>query len=208
MHARLVVLLALLGPMLALVGCSQAGTRQEPPSEQPAGGGSQATGDANSTLAGSAAIAGAMSIAGSSSGASGMGSSAAGEASSAGNGGSTGGGGVGSGGLFGGDGQFPTLDLPIALPEPEPPAACPAGSIIQKVGSPALYSWPGTVFSSSPLSGQGQNHAPTKLLVAVTNAGQPVGNCEVRFRAAAGHGWGFGATKTTDQQGNLYGYWT
>ena len=114
-----------------------------------------------------------------------------------------------SGGLFGGnEGKFPTLQLPVPLPAATAAASCPAGSVIQKVGSPTLHSWPGTVFGSAPLSGQGENHAPTKLQVRVTKDDQPVAGCEVRFRAAADNGWGFGASKVTDQQGNLYGYWT
>ena len=135
------------------------------------------------------------------------GSAGAGTGGSNTNGGS--GGAPGSGGPFGGDeGKFPTIDLPIALPEPAAAAPCPAGSTIQKLSSPLLYAWPGAVFGTTALTGQGENHAPAKLQVQVTNGGQPVSGCEVRFRATDGNGWGFGASKATDPQGDLYGYWT
>ncbi len=136
-----------------------------------------------------------------------MSSGGAAGAASAGAGGSAGA--TGSGGLFGGDeGKFPTINLPVALPEPAAAAPCPTGSTLQKLNPAALYSWPGTVFGSAALTGQGENHAPAKLQLQVTKGGQPVPGCEVRFRAADGNGWGFGASKATDQQGNLYGYWT
>ena len=115
----------------------------------------------------------------------------------------------GSGGPLGGkEGMFPTLNPRLNLPVPAAPAPCPAGSMIAKTSSPSLYAWPGAVFSTSALTGQGENHAPAKLQVQVTKNGQPVPNCEVRFRAADGNGWGFGSSKVTDQQGRLYGYWT
>src|SRR6188768_2522215 len=165
-----------------LPGCSQAGTSDVPGSSGSAGS-SSAAGSGTAPTAGSAPVSG----------------------SSAGGAGGT----PNSGGLFGGDeGKFPTVNLPLELPEAEAAAPCPAGSVVQKTSAAALYSWPGTVFGSSALSGQGENHQPSKLQVQVTNAGQPVAGCEVRFRASEGDGWGFGASKLTDAQGNLYGYWT
>ncbi len=164
----------------------------------PSGGTTSLSG---SNAGGAGTSAGTSGIAGTSNGGS-AGTSSAGI-------GGTGSGTAGGGGLFGGDeGKFPTIDLPIALPEPAAAAPCPVGSVIQKASSPTLFSWPGTVFSTAALTGEGENHAPTKLQLQVTKGGQPVAGCEVRFRAADGNGWGFGASKVTDQQGNLYGYWT
>lgn len=199
----------LVGVGSVLVACS--------PAETSAGGGAGQSSSSGSTSGSSGASgsasthAGAAAVSGSSAGGTGMQSGGAGaSAAGASTGGSTGGGGaVGTGGLFGNDeGKFPTIPLPVALPEAPAAATCKAGSVIQKVGSPTLHSWPGTVFGSAALSGQGENHAPAKLQVQVTQGGQPVAGCEVRFRAAKDNGWGFGASQVTDQQGNLYGYWT
>jgi len=89
-----------------------------------------------------------------------------------------------------------------------PATPCPAGSVIATVSTGAYYSWPGTVFSSTPPTGNGSNHNPKKLEVRVTAGGQPVPDCEVRWVAAEGHGWGFGAARETDADGRLTGYWT
>lgn len=202
-----VSLLASAGCVLS--ACSQAETGAQGGAGQPsssAGGGgvsgSVATSAGSTSISGSG-MGGVGTLAGSG-GDSAAGTSGAGSSGSAGSSNA-----AGTGGLFGGDeGKFPTLQLPVALPQGPAAAACPAGSVLQKVSSPTLYSWPGTVFGSAALSGQGENHAPTKLQVQVTNDGQPVAGCEVRFRAATGNGWGFGASNVTDQQGNLYGYWT
>jgi hypothetical protein len=200
----------LAGSCCISTACSQAETGAQGSAGQPSSGAGNAHGGTSADTGGSA---GAPSDSGSSAGGIGTqagtsagGNSAAG-AASAGTAGS--GATAGSGGLFGGEaGKFPTLHLPVALPAAPPAAACPAGSVLQKVGSPTLHSWPGTVFGSAALTGQGENHAPTKLQVQVTKQGQAVAGCEVRFRAAADNGWGFGASRVTDQQGNLYGYWT
>src|SRR6188768_2053347 len=192
-----------------LPGCSQAGT-----SDVPGSSGSGSAGSSSSAAgSGTAPTAGSAPVSGSSAGGSGTlgGSGNAAGSSNPGSGGSASGAGgtPNSGGLFGGDeGKFPTVNLPLELPEAEAAAPCPAGSVVQKTSAAALYSWPGTVFGSSALSGQGENHQPSKLQVQVTNAGQPVAGCEVRFRASEGDGWGFAASKLTDAQGNLYGYWT
>lgn len=189
---------------LAQLSCSP--TEAPPDAGRDAGPGS-AGAPLGGVGGGVAPNAGSASIVGSSAASAGKGTNGSAEGGA---GGASGGGsGTGNGGLFGsGLGNFPKLDLPVQLPEPTPAVPCPAGSVITKTSTPSLYSWPGTVFSSSPLSGQGQNHAPAKLQVSVTNGGQPVSNCEVRFHAATGQGHGFGASKTTDQQGKLYGYWT
>lgn len=202
------------GSVLALIycafgACSPAETASSGRPEESASGGA---GSGAGSGGGSQAGAGAAEVSGSNVGGSdtqaGSGNvagSAAGNASA----GGAGSGGNAGGGLFGGNaGKFPTVDLPIALPQTPAASTCPTGSVIQKVGSPTLHSWPGTVFGSAALSGQGENHAPSKLQVQVTKDGQPVAGCEVQFRAATGNGWGFGASKVTDQQGNLYGYWT
>ncbi len=198
-----------------LTACSQAGTSDAPGAGSGGAAASGAGGSNNAAGTHAVANGGATSLSGTNAGGAGTlggasavaGMASGGSASAAGNG--SGGAAAGIGGLFGGDeGKFPTIDLPIELPQPVAALPCPAGSVIQKTSSPTLYSWPGTVFGSAALTGQGENHAPAKLQVQVTKGGQPVAGCEVRFRAADGNGWGFGASKTTDQQGNLYGYWT
>jgi hypothetical protein len=190
--------------------CSQAETSGGGPTAS--GGASTNGGESSGTTATSA---GSTVLSGSTSGGTGTAGTAESSAGTASGGAASDVGGApsaagdNSGGLFGGgEGKFPTLDLPVALPEPAAAAPCPAGSSIAKAGSPTLYSWPGTVFGTVLPTGQGENHSPAKLQVQVTHDGQPVPNCEVRFRAAKGQGWGFGASKTTDAQGKLYGYWT
>lgn len=175
MHQRIGVAVAatsFLSVCCLVSGCSQGETSGSPS----ASGGPAGNAGSSGSAAGTAATpsAGSAPVSGSSPGGSdalGGGGGSAGSSS----GGLTGssGGGAGtpssSGGLFGGnEGEFPTLELPVTLPTVAPAAPCPAGSVLQKVGSPALHSWPGTVFSSALLSGQGENHAPTKLQVKVT----------------------------------------
>lgn len=204
------LLLPLAAAWAGLVACSQAETKDAAANTGGAGAGSagsQSSAAAGSPSSGGAAAGTSALVSGSGSGAASMGGSAAAGAAGSGSSGATST--AGSGAVFGGsEGKFPTLDLPIELPEPSAATPCPAGSIIEKGNTPELYSWPGTVFGSSLPSGEGENHSPAKLSVKVTQGGQPVSGCEVRFRAAPGNGWGFGANKTTDQQGNLYGYWT
>jgi hypothetical protein len=89
-----------------------------------------------------------------------------------------------------------------------PPVPCAAGSVIEAVSTGPYYSWPGTVFASAPIIGDGANHQPKKLEVRVTKGGQPLSGCEVRWIAADGNGWGFSADPKTDANGHLYGYWT
>jgi hypothetical protein len=93
----------------------------------------------------------------------------------------------------------------VTLP---PPVPCTAGSVIEAVSTGMYYSWPGTVYASTPITGEGGNHQPKKLEVRVTKAGQPVSGCEVRWIAAGDNGWGFSADPKTDANGRLYGYWT
>jgi hypothetical protein len=93
----------------------------------------------------------------------------------------------------------------VTLP---PPVPCPTGSIIEAVSTGPYDSWPGTVYASAPITGNGANHQPKKLEVRVTQGGQTVSGCEVRWIAADGNGWGFSADPKTDANGHLYGYWT
>jgi hypothetical protein len=193
----------------ALAACSQGETSPGAAGGRDAAlGGSGGSGAHVTPISGSASIAGSYPAAGGT-GASGAATAGATTSSGGATPGASGSTGTSSGGLFGGGtGDFPTLDLPIALPDAAPAKPCPAGSVISKLSSPTLYSWPGAVFSSAPLSGQGESHAPRRLEVAVTSGDEPVAGCEVRFRAAPGQGWGHGNAKVTDAQGKLYGYWT
>lgn len=202
-----------------LVACSQAETGHDLATGGQGAGGNASHAGTGTNSAGSGNDAGGTSVGAGSGGPSASGSAgeaALGGTTSDGGGGTTSKGGASgaagtdaTGGLFGNDeGKFPTLQLPIELPDTPAPLPCPTGSIISKVAAGALYSWPGTVFGSVAPSGEGQNHTPAKLQVLVSKDGAPVSGCEVRFVAGPGNGWGFGASRVTDAQGKLYGYWT
>jgi hypothetical protein len=79
---------------------------------------------------------------------------------------------------------------------------------LQILAAKPLYSWPGTVFSDEPLTGQGENHHPQRLVVQVSVAGEPLADCAVHWQSDTGHGWAFASRETTDNDGQLYAYWT
>lgn len=111
------------------------------------------------------------------------------------------------------DGGSPDAGIPDAGPS----TACSSGSVLTVETPDAGLARAGSVFASKLYAvtdlparpaGWVDQIDPSILSVRVTNAGQPIPNCLVRWEAAPGHGWAFADSTKTDATGRVRAIWT